>query len=223
MTEAAMPDTPQDIRRIVEEVLSHGDVQALFRSAADAEAPATGAGIARDIDTAVRAASAAQRELGLLPLETRRGMIDAMRRTVLECNESLSTEAVIETGLGNVRDKQVKNALAANKTPGVEDVEPSAYSDEHGLTIMERAPYGVIGAITPVTNPLATITSNSIGMIAGGNAVVFNVHPNAKKVSSRLISLLNEAIARAGGPATLLNAVASPTIETAGEVWPCSW
>ncbi len=177
-----------------------------------------GTGIFSDIDAAVRAAGAAQRELVLLPLDTRRRMIDAMRQAMQGANEALASEAVAETGLGNLRDKITKNALAAMKTPGVEDVEPSAYSDEHGLTITERAPYGVIGAITPVTNPLATITSNSIGMIAAGNAVVFNVHPNAKRVSNRLIALLNDAIAGAGGPRTLLTAAASPTIETAGEL-----
>jgi acyl-CoA reductase-like NAD-dependent aldehyde dehydrogenase len=123
---------------------------------------------------------------------------------------------VAETGLGNVRDKQVKNALAAQKTPGVEDVGPSAFSDEHGLTLTERAPYGVIGAITPVTNPIATITSNSIGMIAAGNAVVFNVHPNARRISNRLVVLLNEAIRGVGGPQNVLCAVAEPTIESAG-------
>jgi acyl-CoA reductase-like NAD-dependent aldehyde dehydrogenase len=100
----------------------------------------------------------------------------------------------------------------------VEDVEPAAYSDEHGLTITERAPYGVIGAITPVTNPLATITCNSIGMIAAGNSVVFNVHPNAKRVSCRLVTLLNDAIVREGGPQNLLCAPANPTIESASEL-----
>ena len=130
--------------------------------------------------------------------------------------ESLSREAVAETGLGNLRDKQVKNVLAAQKTPGVEDVQPSAFSDEHGLTITERAPYGVIGAITPVTNPIATITSNAIGMIAAANSVVFNVHPNAKRISNRLVVLLNEAIKGVGGPQNLLCAVAEPTLESAG-------
>jgi len=117
-----------------------------------------------------------------------------------------------------VRDKKTKTSLAARKTPGVEDVEPTAWSDEHGLTLLERAPYGVIGAITPVTNPLATITSNSIGMIAAGNSVVFNVHPGAKGVSSRLVRLLNEAIEAEGGPRNVLCAVANPTIESAGEL-----
>lgn len=206
-----------EIRRIVEQVLQSNDVRALLGKPA-APARGGGAGIFADIDGAVAAALVAQRELLLLPLDTRRRMIDAMRQAVVASNAALSAEAVSETGLGNVRDKQVKNELAALKTPGVEDVGPSAFSDEHGLTITEQAPYGVIGAITPVTNPLATITCNGIGMIAAGNAVVFNVHPNARIVSNRLISLLNEAIGTAGGPRNLLCAAALPTIESAGEL-----
>jgi len=208
-----------DIRRIVEEVLRSTDLSALLGTTASAGGAAgaeLGCGVFADVEGAVRAAAAAQKELIALPLDTRRKIIQAMREAVTANNESLSRDAVAETGLGNVRDKQVKNALALGKTPGVEDVEPSAFSDEHGLTITERAPYGVIGAITPVTNPIATITSNSIGMIAAGNSVVFNVHPGAKRVSNRLVALLNEAIRGAGGPLNVLAAVADPTIESAG-------
>src|SRR5208283_1352296 len=224
-----MANMADDIRLIVEQVLKSYDMQALLgvspaggdKSAGYVGVPSAaqlGSGVFPDVDSAVAAAGAAQRELVALPLDTRRKMIAAMRRAVLEANESLCTEAVSETGLGNVRDKKVKTALAAQKTPGVEDVEPTAYSDEHGLTITEHAPYGVIGAITPVTNPLATITSNSIGMISAGNSVVFNVHPGAKGVSCRLVSMLNEAIVREGGPHNLLSAVANPTIESANEL-----
>jgi len=210
----------EDIRQIVEQVLKSADIASLLGSldagAKAAPAVSLGNGVFADVDGAVKAAASAQRELAAVPLDTRTRMIENMRRTVIANNESLSRDAVAETGLGNVRDKQVKNALAAEKTPGVQDVQPSAYSDEHGLTITERAPYGVIGAITPVTNPIATITSNSIGMIAAGNSVVFNVHPNAKRVSNRLVVLLNEAIRSEGGPQNLLCAVADPTIESAG-------
>ncbi len=213
-----------DIRQIVEQVLKSNDVTTLLAAVKGAGAApgqasgALGRGIFADIDSAVAAAAVAQRQLAALPLDTRKRIIEAMRAVVLEANDSLSREAVSETGLGNVQDKKAKNSLAARKTPGVEDVEPTAYSDEHGLTIMERAPYGVIGAITPVTNPLATITSNSIGMISAGNAVVFNVHPGAKGVSCRLVGILNDVIAREGGPQNLLCAMASPTIESAGEL-----
>jgi acyl-CoA reductase-like NAD-dependent aldehyde dehydrogenase len=206
-----------EIRSIVEQVLRSPDVAALLRAgAAPAAEPAQG--VFPDVDAAVKAAAAARLELAVAPLDVRRRLIEAMRQAVLAANESLSREAVAETGLGNVPDKVVKNSLAALKTPGVEDVEPIAWSDEHGLTLMERAPWGVIGAITPVTNPTSTIASNAIGMIAAGNTVVFNVHPGAKGVSCRLVALLNGAIAAAGGPRNLIAAVAAPTIESAGEL-----
>ncbi|HUJ75525.1 MAG TPA: aldehyde dehydrogenase family protein, partial [bacterium] len=154
-----------EIRRVVEEVLKSIPLTELQSGT---PAASRGCGVFADVESAVRAAGAAQRELISLPLDARTRMIEAIRSAVLAHNESLSRDAVAETGLGNVRDKQVKNALAAQKTPGVEDVGPSAFSDEHGLTLTERAPFGVIGAVTPVTNPIATITSNSIGMIAAG-------------------------------------------------------
>ncbi|MBP7095545.1 MAG: aldehyde dehydrogenase EutE [Spirochaetia bacterium] len=234
-----MADLAEEIRKITEEVLKSQDIQALLKAAAPAAqsapapaAPAASAqaapaaavpvpaaparpGIYADMDSAVAAAAVAQRELALLPLERRRAMIDAMRRVITWNNRDLSIEAIAETGLGNLADKLVKNTLAASKTPGVEDIVPEAASDEHGLTLTELAPWGVIGAITPMTNPIATIVSNAIGMIAAGNAVVFNVHPNAKGISNRLIGMLNDAIASEGGPRNLLCAVATPTLETA--------
>lgn len=217
-----MADLTDDIRRIVTEVLKHQDLAALIGTAgvpgASAQTGEGGSGIFPDVDSAVTAAAAAQKELAEIPLDTRTRAIEAMRRVVLENNESLSRDAVAETGLGNVRDKMVKNALAASKTPGVEDVRPEAFSDEHGLTLTERAPYGVIGAITPVTNPISTIVSNGIGMVAAGNAVVFNVHPGARRVSNRLVALLNDAIAGAGGPRNALCAIGTPTLESAGKL-----
>jgi hypothetical protein len=75
-----------------------------------------------------------------------------------------------ETGLGRVDDKVVKNRLVTEKTPGLEDLAPSAVSGDHGLSLMEPAPFGVIGAITPSTNPTSTIICNAIGMLAAGNA-----------------------------------------------------
>jgi acyl-CoA reductase-like NAD-dependent aldehyde dehydrogenase len=215
-----------EIRQIVAEVLKSFQAAGIGLGAdgAAATGPAPGGsgdrgpGVYGDVDTAVAAAARGQRELVELALEKRRALIEAMRRAVISANESLSAEAVAETGLGNVRDKQAKNLLAVTKTPGVEDVESAAYTDEHGLTLVERAPWGVIGSITPVTNPIATITSNAIGMIAAGNAVVFNVHPGAKRISTRLVGLLNEAITAAGGPRDILCAVAEPTIESAGQL-----
>jgi aldehyde dehydrogenase len=183
--------------------------------AEEAGAAPAGPGLFADLDSAIRAAKRAQAELVELGLDARRDIIAAMRAAFIDNARTLAERAAAETGMGNPEDKTVKNLLAARKTPGVEDVEPAAFTDEHGLTLVEKAPYGVIGAIIPSTNPTATVISNSIGMIAGGNAVVFNPHPAAKGASGAAVSVLHEAITGAGGPAGLIAAVAEPTIASA--------
>jgi acyl-CoA reductase-like NAD-dependent aldehyde dehydrogenase len=180
--------------------------------------PALGAGVFADINSATEAAKKAQTQLMELSLKLRNRIIRSIRIKMLEHAEDLAQRAVEETGLGRVEDKIIKNKLVTEKTPGTEILEPRARTGDHGLTLTEFAPYGVIGSITPVTNPTSTIICNSIGMIAAGNAVVFNVHPSAKDVSIYNIELLNEAIGAAGGPPNLVTTVANPTIESAQEL-----
>jgi acyl-CoA reductase-like NAD-dependent aldehyde dehydrogenase len=172
-------------------------------------------GIFDDLDSAGAAAQRAQAQWVSTPLETQYAVIRAMRQTTRDLAVELANKAVEETGLGNVPDKIQKNLLVANKTPGHEILKPIADSGDHGLMLTERAPFGVIGAITPSTNPTETIINNAIGMVAGGNAVVFNCHPSAKGVGTFFISKLNEAITSAGGPANLITTLANPSIETA--------
>jgi len=208
------------IRAIVQRVLAEmgqkvvGQSQEAMPQAAPSTAPVSD-GIHPDINAAVQAATVAFRQLSLLPLEKRKDIIAAMRAAAREAARDLAVLAVEETGLGIVEHKVIKNLLAADKTPGVEDIEPIAWSGDHGLTIMERAPYGVLGAITPVTNPACTIICNSIGMIAAGNTVVFNCHPNARRVSVATVRLLHKAIVAAGGPPNTICTVPEPTIQSA--------
>ena len=115
-----------------------------------------------------------------LPLEIRDRAVAAMRKVSIERAQELSQMTVAETGMGRVEDKVKKNILAATKTPGTEILRPQAYTGDHGLTLTERAPYGVICSITPTTNATETPINNGIGMIAAGNAVVINGHPSAK-------------------------------------------
>ncbi len=176
------------------------------------------AGVFRSIDECVAAARQAFMDFSRLGLEQRKSIIASIRESMLANTESLSREAVDETGLGRVEDKIIKNTLVTTKVPGPEVLETRAISGDDGLTIIERAPYGVIGAITPTTNPTATIICNAIGMLSAGNTVVFNVHPNAKGVSCRNVGLINEAVTRAGGPANTVTAMSLPTIETAQEL-----
>jgi len=203
------------VRGIVESALRGADAE---RSVPQAPPAFDGRGILEDTAGAVAAACRAFHESAALTLERRAAMIEAMRRAALANAERLSRMAVQETGLGRVEDKVRKNALVATRTPGLEDLRPVAFSGDHGLTIVERAPYGVIGSITPSTNPTETVINNGISMIAGGNAVVFNPHPSARAVTLTAIDLLNRAIAEAGGPRALLFAVSDPSVRTAQEL-----
>jgi acyl-CoA reductase-like NAD-dependent aldehyde dehydrogenase len=172
-------------------------------------------GVFPDIDFAIAAAQVAHQQLMALPVARRDVIIAQMRQAARENAQVLAYEAWQETGMGRYEDKIQKNLLVADKTPGTEDLRPLVFTGDHGLALIERAPYGVIGAITPSTNPTSTIICNAIGMVAAGNAVVFNCHPGARKVSVHTIQILNQAIVRAGGPPNLITTTPEPTIESA--------
>ena len=187
-------------------------------AAADAIAASTvelGDGIFASIDDAVAAARRAfmaSRDMGL---EARKVIVEAMRQAMLAEGERLAYLAAEETGIGRAEDKVIKNRLVTMRTPGPEDLEPHAVTGDSGMVVTEYAPYGVIGSITPTTNPTSTIINNSISIVSSGNAVTFNVHPGAKGVSVENIQLLNRAIVAAGGPSDLITAIANPTLESA--------
>ncbi len=172
-------------------------------------------GVYADADEAAKAARRGFEQNERTSMAIRGKMIAAMRKVVLANNEALSRYAVEESGIGRYEDKLEKNKLVADKTPGLEILRPVAFTGDDGLTLTERAPYGVMLAITPTTNPTETIVCNAIGMVAGGNAVVFNVHPAAAQVSNWLVHLLNEAIQSAGGPKDVLVSVEKPTVKSA--------
>jgi len=180
--------------------------------------PESLSGALDNIDAAVAAARKSFEQYGRLPLELRSSLLTALRQAALEQNERWARMAVEETGLGRVDDKITKNNLSIQKTPGLEDLKTQARSGDRGLSIEELAPWGVIGAILPSTNPVATVIHNAISMLAAGNAVVFNPHPAAAGVTIDCIRVMNSAIVAAGGPANLVTTVKKPTVETATEL-----
>jgi len=177
-----------------------------------------GYGVFSTVNTAVSAARKAFNALNELTLEQRSKIIESIRSKMRLHAEELANKAFEETQMGRPEDKLLKNQLVTEKTQGPEALIPQALSGDRGLTLTEWAPYGVIGSITPSTNPTSTIICNTIGMVAAGNAVVFNVHPMAKEVSILNVQLINEAIMEAGGPPNLVTTVAAPTIESANEL-----
>lgn len=197
--------TEQDIRGIIEDTV---------RSLKTREASVSSQWLCDTVQLAVESAKKAQQALAACPLSQRAVFIEAMRQASRANARYLAELANKETGYGKVEHKVLKNMLAADKTPGTEDLSTDAVSGDYGLTLVENAPFGVIGAITPSTNPTSTVINNCIGMITAGNAVVFNPHPSAKKASSEAMRILNEAIAAAGGPAALICTVKDPTLES---------
>ena len=195
--------------------------EAGVRAAADLAAASEvehGDGIHADVEAAVAAAGRAFREFQTIGLDGRRRIIDSVREQMLREGERLARMAHAETGLGRFPDKVAKNHLVTTKTPGPEDLETATVTGDHGMMITEWAPFGVVGAITPTTNPTSTIINNAIAIVSAGNSVVFNVHPNAKRVSAENVRLLNRAVVAAGGPPDLVTAIPEPTIDSAKQV-----
>lgn len=172
-------------------------------------------GIFEDIDDAIAAAEKAQKEYMRLPLAMRSKIIDSIREELgkKENIETIVAKVIEETGMGDYDSKVLKQKLTVEKTPGVEDLVTEAFTGDDGLTLVELSPFGVIGSITPTTNPNETIICNSIGMLAAGNTVVFSPHPRSLQASLMTVKLINKAIAAAGGPKNLVNTTSKPSLE----------
>ena len=175
-------------------------------------------GVFSSMTDALAAVDKAYKEFRNYTIEQREKMISKIRELTLNEAETMAKLGVEETGMGRVTDKIIKHQLVANKTPGTEDLKPGVFTGDRGMTVVEMAPYGVIGSITPSTNPSETVICNSMGMIAGGNGVVFNPHPNAKKVANYAVDLVNRAILEAGGPENLVVSVENPTKDSSDEM-----
>lgn len=171
-------------------------------------------GVFGDMNEAIAAAKKTQRIIARMSMDQREKIISNIRKKIKENAETFARMGVQETGMGNVGHKILKHQLVAEKTPGTEDITTTAWSGDRGLTLIEMGPFGVIGAITPCTNPSETILCNTIGMLAGGNTVVFNPHPAAIKTSIFAINMLNEASIEAGGPDNIAVTVEKPTLDT---------
>lgn len=204
----------------IDERVVAGIVNAVLGRLDDVSNPAAEAGggnwgIFESMNDAVEAAAAAQKKYINCTMHDRAVYVQAIRDVVLnqENLEYISRESAEETGMGNYEHKLIKNRLAATKTPGIEDLTTDAMTGDDGLTLVEYSPFGVIGAITPTTNPTETIICNSIGMLAAGNSVVFSPHPRAKNVSLHLVQLINRALAEVGAPSNLVVTVSNPSIE----------
>jgi len=172
-------------------------------------------GIFEDMEEAVESAYKAQKVLFEMTLSDRKKIIDSIKAHLRNHIEEISRLAYEETKMGRYEHKLIKNALVIDKTPSVEDLKAGVFTGDDGLTLLEMSPFGVIGAISPSTNPSETVICNAIGMIAAGNSVVFSPHPGAYHTSNRTVELINEAIELADGPKNLVCSVDHPSLAKA--------
>ncbi|NOY59589.1 MAG: aldehyde dehydrogenase family protein [Calditrichaeota bacterium] len=181
--------------------------------------PAGQTGIFDDIEDAIKATIAAQKEWVKTSKETKTKVIDALRQVVHDYAADFSRRALEETGMGRLEDKISKHHNVADVTPGLEDLESKSWIGDKGLVVEDYAPYGVIAAVAPSTHPIPVLFNSTVIMIAPGNGVVFNVHPAAKKVSAYAMAIFNQVIQKNGGPANLISMVKEPTMESAEKLF----
>ena len=207
----------KDIRDIVAKVLSNmnGGEAATAKYSATEYNGRKFIGVFADMNDAIAAANEGYKKVRAMSVAERERIITEIRKLAREEAMTMATMGVGETGMGKVEHKRLKHILVADKTPGTEDICPTAKTGDNGLTLIEMAPFGVVGAITPSTNPSETVICNSIGMIAAGNGVVFNPHPNAIATSNYAVDLVNRASKAAGGPEILVASTEKPTLESA--------
>ncbi len=216
------------IEAIVRQVISNVNNGGQTQAKASAESKVTGAsftsteyngrkliGIYTDMNQAIAAAQEGYSAVRKMSVEQREKIITAIRELTYKEAPVMAEIGVKETGMGKVEHKRLKHILVADKTPGTEDIVAEAKTGDNGLTLVENAPFGVVGAITPSTNPSETVICNSIGMIAAGNGVVFNPHPGAICTSNYAVDLVNRACFSAGGPKVLVASMDKPTLDSA--------
>lgn len=175
-------------------------------------------GIFKTVDEAVAAAKATQDILVDKPLAFREQLIDAIKEGFRPYIEKMAKDIRDETGMGTVEAKVAKLNNALYNTPGTEILEPEAETGDGGLVLYEYAPFGVIGAVGPSTNPSETVIANGIAMIAGGNTVYFGAHPGAKNITRWTIEKLNEFTYEATGMTNLVVSIEAPSIESVQEM-----
>ena len=176
-------------------------------------------GVFEDMNDAIDAATQGYKAIRAMSLDEREKIISVIRDLTRKEAPIMAEIGVAETKMGRVAHKIAKHTLVADKTPGTSDIVSMAKTGDYGLTLTEMAPFGVVGSITPSTNPSETVICNSIGMIAAGNGVVFNPHPGAISASNYAVDLINRASAMAGGPRVLVASVVKPTLDSANTMY----
>jgi len=170
-------------------------------------------GVFQDANQACEAAAGAFVKLQKGGIAARQKVIDIVK-TMAESNaKEWGRIELEETKIGRL-DHKIEKLLGIKGIPGVEWLRPYGLSGDHGITLEEYTPFGVIGAITPSTHSIPTLSGNIVNMVAAGNAVVFNAHPSASRCAALAIRAYNQAIQRETGIENLCCIIEQPTLDS---------
>ena len=209
--------TEQTIRSVVQEVLAQ---LGKSNGVASINGHSHGGdwGVFDNVDAAVAAANEAFEKLKSASMEDRGKAIQIVKDICFDQAEELGAAELAETKIGRL-DHKIEKLQIIRKVPGIEFLKCDALSGDNGLTVTEYAPFGVIGAITPVTHSLPTLASNFVNMVAAGNTIVVNPHPSGAKIACEGVRRFNKAIYAAIGINNLVTIIGNPTIESADEIF----
>jgi aldehyde dehydrogenase len=211
-----MQANEQAIRAVVQEVLAQLGRAPHVATSGNGRRGAWG--VFQKVDEAVAAATEGFEQLRERGVAARIQAIDCIRKITTESAEELGRLEMEETKIGRL-DHKIEKLQIVKLVPGVEFLRTDAKTGDHGVTLTEYAPFGVIGAITPVTHSLPTLAGNAISMIAGGNTLVVNAHPGGARIAAEGVRRFNKAIQTATGLENLITIVEQPTLETAAEIF----
>ena len=170
-------------------------------------------GVFQDAGEACQAAQEAFRQLQQKGFEARRKIVDIVKKTADAKAEPWGKLELDETKIGRL-DHKIEKLKILKLVPGVEWLHPDGLSGDHGITLEEYTPFGVIGAVTPSTHSIPTLSGNIVNIAAAGNAVVFNAHPAAARCAATAVRTYNEAIFRETGIENIACIIENPTFDS---------
>jgi aldehyde dehydrogenase len=210
-----MTASADTIRQVVQEVLSQlGKSPRTFASSQRSG----DWGVFPTVDQAVAAAAEGFEKFSDAPLAHRATAIQLVKQICESQAEELGRLELEETKIGRL-DHKIEKLKIIKLVPGVEFLRTDAVSGDHGLTVTEYAPFGVIGVITPVTHSLPTLAGNVVSMLAGGNTLVVNPHPSGARIACEGVRRFNQAIYKATGLENLITIIEKPTLESAAAIF----
>jgi len=170
-------------------------------------------GVFQDANQACAAAQSGFEQLKKKGMAGRAKVVEIVK-TLAEANaEEWGRIELEETKIGRL-DHKIEKLKILKLVPGVEWLRPDGRSGDHGITLEEYTPFGVVVAITPSTHSVPTLSGNIVNIVAAGNAVVFNAHPAGAKCAAKAVQAYNQAIEREVGIENLVTIIEQPTLES---------